>query len=240
MATNSASITVARELYRVYRECGVDAMVQVGIELLYCGKDVLGDKAGLLNGDVCEAVLMIMTKAYIERTGVTAKNYQSLVLADPKSGQVDRVLENDMILASPGVLVTAECKSYRGNLHIVDKCTLHRTSGKDADVYKQSQSHLRSLKQYAEHFAKGGQGPNPPMLAFCFVFSDGTISEERSREDQARLPVVTVKTLEGYYDNVFRTFGGKIAYDYPRMIGMFDKLNNSIVIHEKHRKYVGY
>lgn len=240
MATTSKSVAISKKLYDCYKKYGMKAAIQIAVEILDLGPKIAGDTAPMLNGEICETLLMIYTKDYIKRKGYKAKNYQSLVLSDPKSGDEGRVLENDMIIAMPGAIVTAECKSYKGALSILPPCTLHRSKGNDADVFKQTQSHLRSLKQYAEAFALPGVGGNVPLVSFCFVFSDGSIKDTREQSMRARLPVITLRNIERYYDSLFKKFEGKAAYDYTKMIDTFDKLNGSITAHNMHRSYVNY
>lgn len=239
MTTTDGSVRMAKVLVDVYNRYGIDAVIQTAIEVLY-NSGTAGNSAGLINGEICEVVLMLITKDYIKSRRVLAECYQSLVLPDPKSGDMSRRLENDMVLLSEGFLATAECKSYRGNLVIRDECKITRKNGCGADVFKQCQSHLRSLKQIAEVGALSGVGAKPPLVSFCFIFSDGTIKDSRDEYYRRQLPIVTVKNIYGFYDNLFAKLGTRKAYDFKKMRDLLGKFNCSRSEHEAHRAYVGY
>lgn len=236
---NDNSIEMTKRIVNAYNNYGIDTAISIGIEILEKSAKA-GSLRGKLNGEICEVILMLITKDYIKKHNLNAQCYQSMVLKDPRSGDENRVVENDMILIHNGFVATAECKSYMGDLQIVNPCTIKRSNGKNADVYKQSQIHLRSLKTHCEIFAKSGVGAKPPIVSFCFIFSKGTIKDCRSDSEKQLLPVVTVKTINKFYDNLFGVFKNKDSYNYSKMKTFFDKMNCSKKTHIMHKKYVGY
>lgn len=230
-----------KELRTVLREKGATEFFRYTKSLL--NVDVNSSSAasskGLLVGELAECVLSIMVDEYIRQTGWQATGYHSLVLKNLGKLDSEFRTELDYTIVSPGVMLTIECKSYKGSVNVVDRCTFV-CGDKRADVYKQSELHHKHLCKYAEQLTLPNKGVvQVPVFACAFLFSDSKLCEQRIKESQHSLTVLTAGTLYRYLDAI-RAAYKKPVFDYQRACKIFGMLEQSELLHKQHANYVGY
>lgn len=224
------------QLWKVYKEQGVKQFLAVCSEMLKIRDKQNWEKKKHANGEVCEVVLAVLTHNYFTKKRMTGEVFQSVVLLDKDRGKSsDFRTELDFIALTPGVCLTGECKSFVGDTVVTGDCTLQR-GDLTADVYKQSVLHVTYLKKYLSLLTS----VNPPPLGmFCFLYSNGSVTDNRTVQKKQTLPVLTVGTLYQYYDRIFSRFSGGV-YNYEQAKSIFLQSQNSIALHRQHRDFVGY
>ena len=229
-----------RKLINVYNTHGVKAFLDVCANLLSVKESSDFNKKMQVNGEVCEVVLTVLTKRYLQHRGITSQCIHSLVLKDLHHKDSDFRTEIDFTIVSPFVCVTGECKSFAGDITIKDKCTLSRST-MNADVAKQINLHSKTLTPYLESLAlPNSKGvPRPPLEAFCFLYSNGRVQDMRSKASRVEFPVVTIKNLYAYYDSVFGKHTTRMC-DYSKSCNVFMKMANSLSLRREHQKYLNY
>lgn len=239
MAKNKNEATLDKKLIAVYEQHGVETFLNVCAQMLDIRARDQGEKKKKVNGEVCEIVLRVLSKRYLEKKGIQGQVFQSVILGDAKNPSNPFKTELDFTLLTPQVCLTGECKSFVGDITIVDDCTLVRGDLK-ADVARQTLVHARALKDQLEKFAL----PNidlatPPFGVFCFVYSNGTLTDKRASAKKVSIPVVTIKSLYRYYDQVFSKLNKKV-YDFEKASQTFKRYSESEALHKAHRDYLGY
>ena len=229
-----------RKLLSVYNTHGVKTFLDVCSSLLSVKESSDFDKKKQVNGEVCEIVLTILTKRYLEHRGITSQCIHSLVLKDLRHKDSNFRTEIDFTILSPMVCVIGECKSFAGDIIIKDECTLARKS-MNADVAKQINLHSKTLLPYLEILALPTNNgvPHPPLEAFCFLYSNGRVQDMRSKANRAKFPVITIKNLYLYYDSIFRKHTAPM-YDYSKSCNIFTQMANSLSLRKEHQKYLNY
>lgn len=230
---------LGKKLFGVLDTYGTDKFLEVSCEML--GAQPKGGKGvkGLLNGEVCELVIIGLTQQYIKLAEVRAKAYHSVVLKDLKNIKGDFRTELDFVLVTPYFLLTSECKSYYGDIQVTGNCTLSH-AGRDTDVYKQSKLHHKNLMEYSKQLMLPGKGvPTPPVYANAFVFSNGNIKDLRTPEQKKTLRILTTSSLVSYYEAMFKKFKTSV-FDYERACRIFEKCANSEKLHQEHKDFLGY
>lgn len=230
-----------RELKHILDEKGATEFFRYSKSLLNVsvGSQSEAKSKGLLVGELAECVLSIMVDDYIRSTGWSATGYHSLVLKDLGNLKSDFRTELDYTIVSPELMLTIECKSYKGAVQVTDKCTFTH-GGKSSDLYKQSALHHRHLVKYAEQLARPNSGlARPPVFACAFLFSDSTLEDKRTKVDRSALTVLTAGTLYRYLDAVRAKFA-KPVFDYQRACKIFGTVEQSEQLHKQHASFVGY
>lgn len=239
MAKDTGEVAMDNRLIDVYKKHGVKVFLDVCSKMLDIKDRDDIDKKKKANGEVCEVVLRVLTTHYLERKGIKGSTFHSMILNDLSNPKSDFLTELDFTLLTPQVCLSGECKSFVGNIVVTDECTLTRDK-LVADVAKQSKLHGKCLKQYLERYTKANAGLSaPPFGLFCFVYSNGTITDKRTRSAQSMIPVITIKTLYGYYDQVFAAYRRDV-FEYEKAKAEFKKRTSSKVLHDAHKKYLGY
>lgn len=194
---------------------------------------------GLLVGELAESVLDLLVSLYIRETGWEARGFHSTVLKDLHDIHASFRTELDYTIVSPTLMLTLECKSYKGSITVKDKCTLVRGS-RESDVYSQSVLHHKHLKLYAEQFLLPGKRiPRIPVFASVFLFSDSKVSDARTVAEKKCLSLLSSGSLFNYLD-ALRSAYSKPVFDYKRACNVFTKLENSEILHAQHASFVGY
>lgn len=195
--------------------------------------------SGLVKGTVCEDVCILALRDIIKRHGYVAKVYHSMTLPNVINTATGDITELDVLVVSESFIMTIECKSYMGNLRVLSPCTLSRSSGKNADVYKQTEKHVRLLKPYVRAFAKKKSKVDSTVFGAGFVMSNGTIRDDRGENDRRRLPILIMKGFESFIVSIFNKYTD-FVYRYDVLVEVFDKMDRSVKGHKMHQDYLGY
>lgn len=230
---------VHQTLLNILDKDGVPQFLSVAKAMLSVDAGRVPSMKAQFVGQVCETVLYGLTREYIKLRCVKASCYPSVVLKNLKDMGSDFRTELDFIICSPYFILTTECKSYAGAITVRGKGEF-RHRGHKADVYRQSVLHHRHLYTYAEQLVKPKLGLSKlPVFANAFVFSNSTVSDERTGADASAMSILTVSSLFGYYDQMFSKFG-KEVFDYPKACRVFGACSKSVELHRQHKAYIGY
>lgn len=239
MDLQSEHVKFEKMLVDCYESKGLKAFLQVSEEMLRLYDADNGDKKQHVNGALCEVVLKILTLDYLKRKKYVGSVYHSVVLSDPEKPKSQFRTELDFVLFTPCFVLTAECKSFSGNLRIHDKCTVS-SERVTADVYRQSLLHGEVLKKHMNRFLTPGiRTKVAPCGLFCFLYSRGIMNDERAASLKRSFPVLSAKTLYSYYDSIFTAFRQSV-YNFDSGCRFFLKSQNSKTLHQAHRDYLGY
>lgn len=239
MAKNVKERKLDRKLIAVYDKYGVKTFVDVCAEMLNIKDNEDWEKKKKVNGEVCELVVRVLTEHYLKEKGLDGCVFHSVVLKNKKNPKSDFRTELDFTLLTPYFCATAECKSFSGQIVVTDKCTLTR-GDLVADVYRQSSVHTSALKPYLEDYVLPDAGVStPPLAQFCFLYSNGELSDKRTVYAKGELPIITIKNLFRYYDTLFKGYR-KEVYDVKKAAKKLQAMADSRVLHTQHAKYLGY
>ena len=227
------------KLIRVYNTKGLAVFLEVCNEMLRIYDSSDADKKKKVNGEVCEVVLDVLTREYMNRRRYTGTTFHSMVLCDRDNPKSSFRTELDFVFLTSKFCLTGECKSFAGDVVVTDDCTLTRGT-LVAKVYDQSILHGRHLRKWLQdYFVPSDRIINPPFGLFCFVYSTGTLVDRRSKAKKAALPVLTLKTLYKYYDTVFDSYREEV-YKYDKARKQFSSFTNSAALHRQHKDFLGY
>lgn len=239
MGKNNNENAFDSKLIAVYTKYGLDTFLDVCSKMLDIKDTSNVDKKKKSNGEVCEVVLRVLTEHYLKTKGIKGSVHHSMILNDLSNPRSDFLTELDFTVLTPYICLSGECKSFAGDLIIASECTLTRGE-LVADVARQSKLHGKCLKQYLERYTKANAGlSSPPFGLFCFVYSNGTITDNRTKKAQSTIPVLTIKTLYSYYDHIFGTYRRNI-FEYEKAQAEFKRRTLSAELHEAHKRYLGY
>lgn len=239
MAKGNWRDNLDNQLFDILAEEGTDAFLELSLGMLDINPR--GDKQlrAQVNGEVCEVVLMGLSRKYLELSGNEGRVYHSVVLKDLQDVHGEFRTELDFVMVTPYFMLTTECKSYYGDISISGNCTLSHM-GRDTDVYRQSRLHHTHLVRYAEQLSLPGQKlPRPPVFANAFMFSKGRINDRRSEAQRKTIRVLTTSDLVGYYNAMFKRYT-KPAFNYERACTVLSKCAASVKLHAQHKKFLGY
>ncbi len=244
MAKNKKERKFDQKLISVYNEYGVNTFLEVCTSMLGIRDKENAHKKMLVNGEICEVVIRVLTEHYLVKHSVRGKVFHSLVLPNLYHPERPFRTELDFTVLTPYFCVTAECKSFVGDITVVGKCTLTRQAVNlppiEADVDRQTQIHVSTLRPYLEKFVKAGAGVvTPPLYPICFLYSRGTLLDQRSKEDRNALPVLDVQKLFRYYDLLCKKCT-KEVYDVKKASEAFQAMADSRILHIQHANYLGY
>lgn len=239
MAKNSKERKLDSRLLKVYEQHGLKMFIDVCSELLNVKDRENWEKKMRVNGEVCECVLRVMTEHYLREHRIEGYVFHSLVLKNKNAPKSEFRTELDFTLMTPFFCATAECKSFSGQILVTDRCTLNRDK-LVADVARQTGVHVKALIPYLQDYVVGGAGiATPPLKAFCFLYSNGVVTDRRVLTDRQALPVLLLSTLYKYYGSLFQSFRREV-YDVKAAAKTFQKMADSRVLHIQHANYVGY
>lgn len=140
---------------------------------------------------------------------------------------------------TPGFCVTGECKSFVGDIVVTGNCTLVR-GNLVANVERQSTLHSSVLREYLREYVCAESTLGVPILgAFCFIYSNGTLTDKRAMSPRVKLPIVTVGNLFRYYDNLYKEYYRR-SYNYEQACSEFRRYVNNPVLEREHQQYLGY
>lgn len=234
----SGKLALDKQLLRIYESEGVRPFLNVCAEMLKHTDSYDPDKKRQVNGELCEIVLMALTDNYIKKRHISAGLYHSMILANKNNKESSFRTELDFTLVAPSIILSGECKSYKGNITLVDDCTIRRN--KDTDVARQMRLHGNALVPYLKEYALGNIGGKvPPYGLFLFVYSLGTIEDLRTKDNKAKFPVCQISNLYAYYDTVFQSYCKRV-YDFDRACRQFSRFTTSATLHQQHKDYLGY
>lgn len=244
MAKNQKERKLDSKLIEVYNTRGLDTFLGVCGSMLNIRDSENFKKKMQVNGEVCEVLLRVTTEHYLREHGIKGGVFHSLVLPNKYHPERDFRTEIDFTCVTPYVCMIGECKSFVGDVIATEKCTLTRTSPRygtvTADVARQTQVHWDTINPYLQDYVRPNSGcPTPPAVAFCFMFSNGTLEDHRTRADQSALPILTALDLFEYYDLLFRKCR-KEVYDVKAASKTFQAMADSRILHIQHANYLGY
>lgn len=153
-----------------------------------------------IHGEVCESLLECIIVDFILKHKLNGKWFyeKGLILKDPYAKSSNPYMtELDLTLFTPYKILTIECKCYGGDKVLTDKCTIKRKGKKSFDVYAQHEKHYKVLLSNLNTYRyKNETTANiSPLQIGYFNYSLGDIKDERSREWQTKMPLLT-------YDNI--------------------------------------
>lgn len=244
MAKNTGERQFDKKLIAVYDKYGLNKFLDVSASLLNIKDTANGPKKGRVNGELCEVVLRVMTEHYLRERKIKGQVFHSLVLANKEYQRSDFRTELDFTLLTPFVCITAECKSFSGELTATDKCLLTRDPGRlkglSADVARQTNIHTTTLLPYLQEYVRGGaQVSRPPLYPFCFLYSNGALNDTRDKSARSALPILNIMTLFKYYDMIFKKCTREV-YNVQKAAKVFQRMADSEILHIQHANYLGY
>lgn len=244
MAKNQKERKLDSKLIEVYNTRGFDVFLQVCASMLNIRDNEDYKKKMKVNGEVCEVLLRVTTEHYLRTNHIKGSVFHSLVLPNKLHPERDFRTELDFTCVTPYVCIVGECKSFVGDVVASQVCTLTRQSKRygtlTADVARQTQIHVDTIAPYLKDYVLSGAGcTTPPMMAFCFMFSNGTLEDCREKAAQSTLPILTVHDLFRYYDLVFKKYRREV-YNVKAASKTFQAMADSGVLHIQHANYLGY
>lgn len=225
-------------LYEAYEKRGINFVYETCSELLNI-KDS-SQKKPKVNGDVCETLLVFLTKKYIEERQLTGNFVRSLVLRDPDRPKSPFRTEIDFLFYTPKIIFCIECKSYFGKKIITDKCTLD--NGRySCDIYKQNVLHTEVLHRniISLKYPKYRNNNKFNITMGTFFFANGDILDKRDNTFKSILPVLTQNNLFFYYDTMLSKCTD-IIWDYPKIDSFLQTIAKSEKLHNEHKEYLRY
>jgi len=187
-----------------------------------------------VHGEICETVLEIVLDSYLKKNCSKDKwiLVKNLVLFERGRKPGDFLTEIDLALFLEPCVFLFECKSYAGEKVLCGDGVLKRQNASGYDIYRQSCLHRRTLEPWLEGFVNKGK---IPLIQMCmFNFSNGGITDTRSRSAKLELPCLGVgdvaKYVTGFHDSVWDMQALKLAV--PKLVKISEKL------HDRHLEYV--
>ena len=223
---------------RVYKRRGMPFVYEACSELLKI-KDSSAKKP-LVNGDVCETLLVFLTRNYIRDRGIKGDCVRGLVLKDPKEHKGSFRTEVDFVFYTPQIIFCIECKSYSGHKTITDKCTLD--NGRyTCDIYAQNTLHAKILHRNLFPFKRRTyQSEDKMHMAMCaFFFANGDVEDLRGQREKAVLPIVTQENLYSFYDYFLRNNTQEV-WDFNKVNRFLKRLEGDEKLRDEHKKYLHY
>lgn len=160
-----------------------------------------------MRGEVCESVLYVMLKTFIEKNNLTDwRISKGLILKNVDDYNSSYFTELDITLFTPECVIGFECKSYKGEKYLSDKGTLYLVkkgkSKKVMDVFDQHYKHFMAL----ENNIRCALQPvmHSKYKSYRLVYFDfGDVPTEDRREPNCRALFPIANT-----DNLFNLFRG--------------------------------
>lgn len=226
-------------LDQAYQKRGAEFVYSTCAELLKIKDN--SSKKPLVNGEVCETLLLFLTKTYIKERGITGNYVRGLILKDPQNPNSDYRTEIDFVFYTPQIIFCFECKSYVGHKTITGKGLLD--NGRyQCDIYAQNSVHAKILHRNIYRFKNiKYQSQNKFHMAMgAFFFSQGDIEDLRDVRAKTVLPIITQNTLYNFYDKLLYVNRGEAIWDYTKVDTFLQKLANNITLRKEHKHYLQY
>lgn len=236
-----AQTVVERKLSAIYNTKGLPAFLEACKEVVTTSKFRGEDVSPAERGGVCELVLQRILQTYFKVSGVQGSFYRSVVLKDQtgRGTYTGRYNEIDGVIVSPGYIMAVECKSYRGNMRLIDRGTLTDGKSRTIDLYAQSLSHKSILTAYAKQLALPDRRAGLPVLYIGFLYAESKVRDDRTEAAKREFPIITQSELMALLGRMEKRFAASV-FDYQRSCDVFGKCSRSRVLHDKHADYVGY
>lgn len=203
------------------------------------GRSIDSDSRSALVGAVGELALKYVLNCYIKERGIKAKVFQSVITGDANNLQSSYATETDIVMVTPSVVLCFECKSYAGDITVVDKGKLLRSVGNNHDLYEQSRKHHSSMAPYLGKGMTRGDRSKPPICSSAFIFSNARLIDKRTEEWQRSFIILTLKDVYPYLDLALSKYQTPV-YDFDIVCRLMRVSSNSKSLREKHKNYVGY
>lgn len=198
-------------------------------------------KKAIINGNVCEILLSIMTEDYISSHPQLATSYatRGLIVNDPNNSDSNFCTELDYVLWTPHLVILFECKSYAGSKVVTEDFTL-TTPHRSVNVFEQNALHTKTLFPHIQFCKTRGSNTSNMMMA-SFIFSNGDITDKRSVQAKSRMPLITQDNLYKVYDRVLLKPSNPNIWDIGKLHKFTDPLvANEEVLRKKHASFLGY
>lgn len=235
-----AQTELEKKLSAVYGRGGLLPFLQACKEVITTSKYRGVEVSPQDRGDICELVLQRVTQTYLELSGKEGKYFRSVVLRDLRNPKGGRVLELDGIFVTPYFILSAECKSYRGNMLLEGQGTLHSKDGRSVDLYGQSVAHKSVLDQYGKELcASNRAGPHLPIYYCGFLYALSEVQDLRLPRAKSDFAILTQSDIVRVYNNLYKKYTTAV-FDYERACAVFGKCSRSRNLHGEHAAYVGY
>lgn len=236
MLKSDAESKLESKLVKIYKDKGLKVFLDCCSEMLNLRDREDFEKKKKFNGAVCEIVLVVLSQHYMRLRGIKGSGYHSVILGDKSKPNSKFRTELDYTMVSPNLCLTAECKSLVGDIVVTDECTLERKDF-SADVARQLSLHSETLKPYLKDFTL--EGKKLRIGTFCFVYSNASIVDKRTKEARSKIPIITIRNLVSYYDVAFSKFKGGV-YDYNKVSKFLLEASSSATLYKEHRDFLGY
>lgn len=218
------------------RTKNIDNLKKVGHSILKSSSS-----QNIIRGELAETLLVCMLNDYIEKNRLESEGWiisQGLIIKDLENPLSGKLTELDVTLFTPKCVYMFECKSYKGNKHIIGKGVLKvDNSNRSVDIFSQHLGHFRLLKKYLDTFkiCKDNTQYKPYKL-IGFIFSEGNTIDNREDKYKSVLPVINENNLY----NIFRDYKkAPIQWDMKYINKLVNTLENTKDKYvDKHINYV--
>lgn len=197
---NNVRDNMRQKMLEVYNKNGKEYMIVLANKLLASSvhKNNKNFKA-LTHGEIAETLLEILILDYMKRNNITDWIIKrGLILKDATNPNSDFLTELDLTLFTPSTIVLFECKSYGGTIEVFKKGAVYREGKQIADVFSQNMIHKNTLNTNIEVASIG----KPSYKITYFHFALGTIKDKRDDKYKRLMPIIKVKTLNTFLDNI--------------------------------------
>ena len=162
----------------------------------------------MIRGELCEVILEVLLREFIKKNNLKKEGWflvRGLILNDPDNPNSEYLTELDLTLFTPKLIYAFECKSYKGQKMLKDKCTIYLKHGnnyvKKFDVYDQHKKHFVCLhKHLYTNLITVGKDTKPYKLAM-FNFSDGDLIDCREDKYKKIFPSLNESTITSLFKN---------------------------------------
>lgn len=180
-----------------YREKGFERTVETARHML-ASEVHRGDRLFFnhVHGEICEVVAVVTIEEFMRTHPEETKDWfvtKGTILRDPNNkGRKNYFTELDVTLFTPQRIYALECKCYGGDKKLQEVCTINR-SGNKTDVFAQHRKHVEVLINNVDtaRKQKGAMG----YQLILFNFSEGTLVDQRTRENKMLMLCLDEKTL---------------------------------------------
>ena len=228
-----------RKLNEISDDQGIKNYICVLEHILSIDDKENKDKKKQVNGELCEQLLLALTKYYLKHNHITGEIFHSLYLPN-RLWANPPVTEVDFTLVTPYFCLSGECKSYYGEKVITGEGTIQRGSN-NTDVAKQhKRTHGLILSDWlSDYFTPKKNITEAPYGLFLFLYSKGKVKDTRDHDSRYSMPMITSNRLYAYYDKIFSKYTTKV-YNYNALVQKFKYFESSQKLKQQHRRALGY
>lgn len=186
-----------------YAHNGVDRTVHTATLMLKSSNHKSEKQFSMeVHGEICETVLEVMTLDYIKRNKLNWIVSKGLILKDIYNPNSGYMTELDFTVFTPNIILSFECKCYRGDKVLDKECSMYRDGKFLFDIYGQHIKHIDTLYDIFSPFrTENLELSNVSAIqASCFMFSLGTLRDERDSEWKNKMFITNEKNLYKFYD----------------------------------------